>query len=345
MRISVKHKIKTHLAACTLAGMAFSGSALGAIVYSGPVNIPIPDDIDGVYFNVVTGVTGSATGWDINPYSAIAGNFNLWGATTQTWFNTAGTITNASGYVLPLGTTIPNTVASFFRPGGGTNIGPVVNLNSSDNYFGIYFLNESTSANNVGWVQIQFGATAGTRAIVAYAYENTGATIAAGDTGAPAPEAAFGFDVSSLNFGNVTIGTASAPQSVTLTNFGNGLGTVSGLDTGDAAYSITGGSCGAPPFDLDPDDSCTIAITFSPSVAGPVEGALTIDNGGIAVVGGGVLGFPQSVELNGIGVQGGPGPGGGDQPVVANVPANSPWALAALLGLFGLVAGAMLRRR
>ena len=39
MRISIKHKIKAHLAACALAGMAFSGSALSAIVYSGPVSI------------------------------------------------------------------------------------------------------------------------------------------------------------------------------------------------------------------------------------------------------------------------------------------------------------------
>lgn len=48
-------------------------------------NIPVPNNIDGVYINVETrqsGPTGaSVAGWDINPYSA----------TALTWFNAAGT--------------------------------------------------------------------------------------------------------------------------------------------------------------------------------------------------------------------------------------------------------------
>src|SRR5690606_41608883 len=39
MRTFMKHKIKTQLAACALAGAAFSGSALGAIVCASP-NLP-----------------------------------------------------------------------------------------------------------------------------------------------------------------------------------------------------------------------------------------------------------------------------------------------------------------
>ena len=340
MRISIKHKIKAHLAACALAGMAFSGSALSAIVYSGPVSINVPDSIDGTYVNLVTGASGvpAPAGYDINPYSAVAGNFNLWGATTQTWYNTAASQTNASGYLLPMGTPIPNAAANFFRPGGGTDIGTAVTLNSSNNYFGVRFTNESTSAFNVGWVQIQFGATPGTRTIVAYAYEDTGAAIAAGDTGTPGGgEAVFGFNLSSLDFGSIAVGSTSAPQSVTLTNSGDATGQIASFSI-TAPYAISGGSCGAAP-ELDPAETCTVAVTFSPTVTGPVEEALSFTEGG------GNRGVITIVELNGNGIPGGPGPGPGAEPVVATVPVNSPWALAALLGLFGLIAGAMLRRR
>ena len=55
-------------------------TADAAIVYSGVVSISIPDNIDGVYLNVVTGASGAVlpAGWDVNPYTAAAGQFNLW---------------------------------------------------------------------------------------------------------------------------------------------------------------------------------------------------------------------------------------------------------------------------
>src|SRR5690606_35829892 len=73
MRYSNKFKVKTHLAACALAAVAFSGNALGAIVCASP-ELNVPNTIDGVYLNMVTGQTGtSVTGWDINPYNNSAG--------------------------------------------------------------------------------------------------------------------------------------------------------------------------------------------------------------------------------------------------------------------------------
>src|SRR5262245_18636622 len=87
-----------------------SSSSMAAFVDSGPVNIVIPDDIDGIYMNLVTGVSSnvaaSAPGWDINPYSATgtATNFNLWGATTTTFFSSGGVI--AGPYNLPCATSV-----------------------------------------------------------------------------------------------------------------------------------------------------------------------------------------------------------------------------------------------
>jgi len=170
-------------AASTGAGLVGDVSTAAAdIVYSGPVNIVIPDNIDGIYMNVVTGETGTGpvAGWDINPYSAGAGGtfFNLWGATTQTWFNTSGLI--GGPYPLALGTMVEGPAEAFFRPGGGTNVGTQVTLDSP-NYFGFRFTNEAEgNAINFGWMEITFGGSAGTRAITGYAYDRTGAGIAVG---------------------------------------------------------------------------------------------------------------------------------------------------------------------
>ena len=177
----------TTAAVAVATGVGVMGTATEAqadIVYSGPVNIVIPDNIDGIYMNLVTGATGVTppAGWDINPYTATAGansGFHLWGFTTTTWFNPSGTIGNAAGYILANGTSIgpgPN----FFRPGGGTNLNTAVTLNAA-NLFGVQFTNENGGGTHFAWVQITFGATVGDRRITAYAYDNVaGTSIPAG---------------------------------------------------------------------------------------------------------------------------------------------------------------------
>lgn len=170
------------LAVAALAAI-ISAPAQAQIVYSGPVNISIPNNIDGIYMNLVTGATGTSggavAGWDINPYSAVPGGFHLWGATTTTWLNTSGVIGDAAGYVLAPNTPI-GTGTNFFRPGGGTNLATAVTLNAP-NLFGVQFTNEPGGTNHFGWIEITFGADAGTRAITGWAFDATpNMTIAAG---------------------------------------------------------------------------------------------------------------------------------------------------------------------
>lgn len=170
------------LAMTAVAGlMAIAMPAQAVLVYSGPVNISIPDNIDGIYFNVVTGASGTSggavPGWDINPYSALTGWFNLWGPTTTTWLSPSGLI--GGPYPLAVGTTIDAT-GVYTRPGGGTNVGTQVTLNAA-NYFGFRFANESMGgAINYGWLEVTFGATAGQRAITGYAFDNAGVGVMAG---------------------------------------------------------------------------------------------------------------------------------------------------------------------
>jgi len=153
--------------------------ALAAVVDSGPVNIAIPDNIDGIYFNIVTGASGTTggavAGWDINPYSAAAGQFNLWGPTANTWFNPQAVITG--NYNLPIGTVIQGADTAFFRPGGGTNVGTQLTLNSDQNFVGFRFVNEANGGQvHFGYLQLQVGASAGTRSIVRYWYEDVAGT-------------------------------------------------------------------------------------------------------------------------------------------------------------------------
>lgn len=163
--------------------LTVASPAQAVLVYSGPVNIEIPDTIDGIYMNVVTGDTGSSgfTGYDINPYSAdngLSGDFfSLWGPTANTWLSPSGVI--GGPYPLAVSTMIDGT-GTYLRPGGGTNVGAQVTLNAP-NYLGFRFVNESAgNATHFGWLEVTFGATAGERAITGYAYDDSGAGVMAG---------------------------------------------------------------------------------------------------------------------------------------------------------------------
>jgi hypothetical protein len=97
---------------------------------------------------------------------------------------------------------------------------------------------------------------------------------------------------SSLNFGNVTVGNTSAPQTVILTNVGSTTLNISkinvtGTDHGDFSVSNT---CGK---NLGAGASCNIIVRFSPTKIGTRTADVSItDNGG---------GSPQKIKLSGTG--------------------------------------------
>jgi hypothetical protein len=90
----------------------------------------------------------------------------------------------------------------------------------------------------------------------------------------------------SLTFALQTVGTTTAAQAVTLTNSGQVLLTLTSIAaSGDFAQTNNCGTSTAP------GASCTIAVTFTPTVAGSRTGTLTVtDNAG---------GSPQTVALSG----------------------------------------------
>ncbi|MEZ6235223.1 MAG: hypothetical protein R3B68_13625 [Phycisphaerales bacterium] len=179
---NLSNRLQKHFVVCAAAAAAVATTASAGVVYSGPVSIVIPDNIDGLYMDMVTGATGTASfaGYDINPYTASAGNFNLWGPDATTWLD------NGGNYNLPFNTPI-GAGGTFGRPGGTATVTAQVNLNSDNNYFGVELINEGLAGiTNYGWIQVRFGATPGERSIIGYAYEDSGAAIGAGVVPAPA---------------------------------------------------------------------------------------------------------------------------------------------------------------
>jgi hypothetical protein len=110
----------------------------------------------------------------------------------------------------------------------------------------------------------------------------------------PAAAPAASIAPGSLAFGNQTINTTSAAQTVTLTNTGNAALSIVGITvTGtNAADFVQTNACGSS---VAAGASCTIGVTFTPPATGARAGTLTItDNNGTA-------GSTQTVSLGGTG--------------------------------------------
>jgi hypothetical protein len=98
---------------------------------------------------------------------------------------------------------------------------------------------------------------------------------------------------SSLTFSGQSVGTSSLAQTVTLTNPGDSTLTLTGITTSDNFRQTNncGGSVAA-------GASCTINVSFSPTAADSLTGALTITYSG-----NGVAGSKQTVTLRGTGTK------------------------------------------
>jgi len=95
----------------------------------------------------------------------------------------------------------------------------------------------------------------------------------------------------SLSFGNVTTGTTSPAQNVTISNTGNSSVTISQIALSGAGFLLTGGSA---PVTLSPAQNLTLGVQFSPTTAGTVSGSITITSN--------ASGSPATVVLSGTGV-------------------------------------------
>jgi hypothetical protein len=81
----------------------------------------------------------------------------------------------------------------------------------------------------------------------------------------------------SVAFGTVTQGTTSAPQSVTLTNTGTGPLNVGLMGISGAGFAIYSDTCSNTQVAAN-GGQCSVAVTFTPSGTGAVDGTLTFND-------------------------------------------------------------------
>ncbi|KQS04966.1 hypothetical protein ASG11_12480 [Sphingomonas sp. Leaf357] len=206
---------KSLLAATAL--MSLPSVAQAAVVVSNVV-INVPNTIDGIYINVVTGATGTSgaavSGWDFNPYNNNAG---------LTFYGTG------SPYGI-LATGTPGTTAIARDLAAGTVIGSAGQFNqfqtlgtlfqtAGNHVLGFSFLNEATGQTNYGYARITTSTGTGTglgfpATITQLVYENSGAALTVAAVGGAVPEpATWGMMI--LGFG--MIGAAARKRSVKTT--------------------------------------------------------------------------------------------------------------------------------
>lgn len=118
----------------------------------------------------------------------------------------------------------------------------------------------------------------------------------------------------SLDFGNVLVGTTSAAQTVSVSTPLEGLPALSIVSiTLPAGYVRTGGTC---PNSGAASNPCTVQVAFAPTGLGPIGGNLAVS----ASINGGIAGT-SNAALIGVGVPG--------QSVAA--PSLGQWGLGLLL--------------
>ncbi len=188
-RLSARLASYTAMAGAALAATAATPTASANIIYSGPLNVAVPQTSAGIYFNFLTGATSlTSTGfaaYDFNPYLGTGLSFFFSGTATT---GNAG-LQNASGVYQVLAPGALISAAGTYGTAGGA--APMANYRAGETggYLGVHFLNETTGAVNYGWVQLTTSAgtspTQGFPAtVLGYAFDDTGAGILAGQIAA-----------------------------------------------------------------------------------------------------------------------------------------------------------------
>jgi len=191
------------LCAIAFAATSFAsvGSSHAAIVYSGPLNLPVPvgTSANRIWIDITTfttSTTGSFTGWDIA----------LWGSDPRFLTVNSASLSNnrfigtGTGTPTPIARLEPGTVigstSAFGTNGGGSLVmptyapapGPI--LANSENIVG--FRHVIGTQTLFGWMSINVGNDMLTRTITGIAYEDSGASIDAGAIPAPGALALLG---------------------------------------------------------------------------------------------------------------------------------------------------------
>jgi hypothetical protein len=176
----------------------------------------------------------------------------------------------------------------------GTSAVNITNIATSANYSQTNNCPTSLAAAGTCTINVVFtptkaGAITGTLTVTDSA-PNSPQTAALTGTGT-----VMSFSPTSLNFGTLTKGTASQPQTITVTNIGPTSISISKISiTGSRVTSFSEtNNCPISPSTLPSNANCTISVTFTPQLKGALNADVTLlDTGG---------GSPQNVPIAGTG--------------------------------------------
>ncbi len=166
------------------AGLACTGAASAAIVYSGAQNIAITQDFEGVFINVTNFQSGQSanSSWDLNPF------FGGLGIANSPDFQPVriGTGNEDSILSLALGTSIGSS-STFSSGWGGSgaeddsgHVGPGASQFTAGQtgYMGFKLIRDDTV--NYGWMRVILTQNGDTGSIVDWAYDTSGDSILSG---------------------------------------------------------------------------------------------------------------------------------------------------------------------
>ncbi len=187
-------------------------------------------------------------------------------------------------------TTSPAQNVTLMNTGGGTLT--ITNITTSGNFSQTNTCGSSVPGGGSCTISVTFKPTGpGIRAGKISVYDNA--------AGSPQSVTLMGTGTvvtvspSSLNFGSQTVGTTSAPQTVTVTNNSSTSITISSIkfSGGEPQDFAQTNTCGSS---LAGNSSCTVSVTFTPHAKGALSSNLGVyDTGG---------GSPQTVPVSGTGM-------------------------------------------
>lgn len=179
-RVQARLAAYTAVAGAALAAAATPSNARADIIFSGPINLAVPNTGDGIYINFLNGMTGttggSVPGFDFNPYSGGGGLLFYWGGAGA--LNAGVAATTTGPYLVLQPGALIGPASTYSQNANGANNETSAFRAGVNGYLGVSFRNENTAVTNYGYVHFQTTGTTGYPAtILDYAYQNNGSAI------------------------------------------------------------------------------------------------------------------------------------------------------------------------